>query len=326
MADLALLTATVLEDWAKDVTNVFGTRNDFFRHYRSKDKEAGNGRKGYRVVEGGRLFVETLATAVNGTFQGYDERETIDTSESEEVKEAQYAQKIVAGSINMSKLQEAQNMPAYQIHDMLETKLQIAESSMEEILGDSALSDGTTDTKLPGGLQLIIGTTAGTVGTISEAANPVIWAPVRDTSGVTAWNTSNEGMIALDTAMQNAKRGQEKVDLIVTTVSIKSLINIMVILNGQNNYNMGAGKGELGFDDIAYRKARVIDDDNVPAQRVYGVNTRHLRFAVLRKGEFKTTKMKEPIDGLYSVAQMYVFCNFTCSDRRLQFVMTGVTG
>ena len=323
MADLTLAAATILEDWAKDVTNVFGTRNDFFRHYRSKDKEAGNGRKGYRVVEGGRQFIETLATAVNGTFRGYNDRETIDTTETEEVKEAQYDQRIVAGSLNISKLQEAQNMPAYQIHDMFETKLQIAEASMEEILGDSALSDGTTDSKIPGGLQLIISTTANTVGTISEVANPTTWAPYRDSSGVTAWNTANEGMIALDLAMQNAKRGQEKVDLIVTTVAIKSLINVMTILAGTINTNMGTSKGEIGFDDIFYRRARVIDDDNVPANRIYGVNTRHLRFAVLKKGEFKTTKMKEPIDGLYSVAQMYVFCNFTCSDRRLQFVMSG---
>src|SRR3990167_9306176 len=117
MADLTLLAATVLEDWAKDITNVFGTRNDFFRHYRSKDKADLNGRKGYRVVEGGRLFVETLATAVNGTFRGYNDREAIDTTESEEVKEAQYSQTIIAGSINFSKLQEAQNLPSYQIHD-----------------------------------------------------------------------------------------------------------------------------------------------------------------------------------------------------------------
>ena len=326
MADLTLAVATLLEDWAKGVTNVFGTRNEFFRHYRYMDKKNPSGRRGYRVVEGGRLFVETLATAVNSTFRGYDDRETIDTTESEEVKEAQYSQRIIAGSINVSKLQEAQNMPAYQIHDLLETKFEIAESSMEEILGDSALSDGTTDTKLPGGLQLIIGTTAGTVGTISEAANPVTWAPYRDATGVTAWNTANEGMIALDLGMNNCKRGQEKPDLIVTTNAVSSLINVMTIVAGTLNVNMGSERGELGFDDVFYRKARVIVDDNVPVNRLYLVNTRHLRFAVLRKGEFKTTKMKEPIGGLYSVAQMYVFCNFTCSDRRLQGVLTGITG
>ena len=200
-----------------------------------------------------------------------------------------------------------------------------AEYSMEEILGDSVLSDGTTDTKLPGGLQQIIGLTAATVGTVSEAANS-FWAPQRDTTGVTAWNTSNEGLIQLDAIFELCTRGQEKPDLIVTTTAIKSLINIMTILNGTINVNMGTAQGELGFDGVRYRGARVIADDNVPAARLYLVNTRHLRFAVLRKGEFKTTKMKEPIDGLYSVAQMYVFCNLTCSARRLQGVMSAVTG
>ena len=323
MSDITLIAATVLEDWSKDVTNNITSRNAFFLHYRNQDAKRPNGRKGYRVVEGGRQFIETLFTAVNGTFRGYNDRETIDTTEGNPVKEAQYDQKIIAGSINISKLQEAQNMPAYQIHDLLEVKMEEAEYSMEEILGDSVLSDGTTDTKLPGGLQLIMGLTAGTVGTIDETLNS-FWAPIRDTSGVTAWNTSNEGLIALDAAYENCSRGQEKPDLIVTTTAVKSLINIMTISLGTINVNMGSSTGELGFDTVKYRGANVIADDNVPAQRLYLVNTRHLRFAVLRKGEFKTTKMKEPIDGLYSVAQMYVFCNLTCSARRLQGVMSAI--
>lgn len=328
-ADPTLIAATVLEDWSKDVSQNITTRNEFFEHYRKQDSKNPNGRKGYRVVEGGRQFIETLFTAVNSTFRGYADRATIDTTVGNPVKEAQYDQKIIAGSINFSKLEDAQNMPAYQIHDLLEVKMEEAEYSMEEILGDSALSDGTTDTTLPGGLRQACPTTADTVnnnfGTINSITNS-FWRPQRDTSGVTAWNTSDEGLIQLDAIYQNCTRGPEKPDLIVTTNAIKSLINIMTIKNGQNNYNMGAAKGELGFDDVFYRKARVLSDDNCPAETLYLVNTRHFRFAVLKKGEFKTTKMKEPIDGLYSVMQMYVFCNFTGSARRLLGVMTGVTG
>lgn len=328
-ADVTLIAGTVLEDWSKDVSNNISTRNDFFKHYRERDKANPNGRKSYRVVEGGRQFIETLFTAVNLTFRGYADRATILTTEGNPIKEAQYDHKIIAGSINLSKLQEAQNMPAYQIHDLLEVKMEEAEYSMEEILGDSALSDGTTDTTLPGGLQQIIPTTAATtnnnLGTINSTTNS-FWRPQIDTSGVTAWNTANEGMIALDALIQACKKNGEKIDLIVTTNAVASLINIMTITNGTINVNMGTGKGELGFDDVFYRKARVIADDNVPAQTLYAVNTRHVRFAVLRKGEFKTTKMKEPIDGLYMIMQMYVFCNFTCSDREVQGIMTVIAG
>lgn len=324
-ADVSLIAGTVLEDWSKDVSQNITTRNDFFLHYKSQDAKNPNGRKGYRVVEGGRQFIETLFTAVNSTFKGYADRATIDTTVGNPIKEAQYDQRIIAGSINLSKLEDAQNMPAYQIHDLLEVKMEEAEYSMEEILGDSALSDGTTDTTLPGGLQAAAPTTNTTYGTIDGAAN-TFWRPQRDTSGVTAWNTSNEGLIALDAIYQNCSRGPEKPDLIVTTNAIKSLINIMVILNGSNTFQMGGVKGEMGFDDIFFRKARVISDDNVPTGNLYLVNTRHFRFSVLRKGEFKTTKMKEPIDGLFMVMQMYVFCNFSCSARRLLGLMTAITG
>ena len=128
--DVTLIAGTILEDWAKDVTQNILSRNDFFLHYRDIDRRSPNGRKGLRIVEGGRQFNETLFAAVNGTFKGYDDRETIDTTVGNPIKEAQYLQKIIAGSINLSKLEDAQNMPAYQIHDLFEVKLEEAEFSV----------------------------------------------------------------------------------------------------------------------------------------------------------------------------------------------------
>lgn len=325
MADVSLIAGTVLPAWSENVTDNITSRNAYFRYLRNKDKQNPNGRKGYRVVDGGREFRETIFGSTNSTFRGYADRATIDTTASEEVKEAQFAQKIIAGTINLSKLEDAQNMPAYQIHDLLETKMQIAEASMEEILGDSTLADGTTDTTLPGGLQAVCPTTDGSYGTI-DGSLLSYWRPQRDTSGVTAWNTSNSGLIKLDALYENCTRGEEHPDLIVTTVAIKSLINIMNILRLTINTNMNTESGNIGINDTYYRDAKVLADDNVPSGNLYLVNTRHFRFSVLRKGEFKTTKMKEPIDGLYSVMQMFVFCNFTCSQRRVQGLMTAITG
>lgn len=326
MADVSLVVGTILEDWAPQIADNVTDRNEMLAYYKERDRSVGeDGRKGYRVVKGGRQFNETLYTAVNGTFQGYDDRETILTNPGNPIKEAQFAQKIIAGSINMSKLEDAQNMPDYQIHELATVKKEEAEYSLNEILGASALSDGTTDTKIPGGLQLIISTTNNTVGTIDGAAN-TFWRPNRDTSGVTAWNTSDEGLIALESIFGQCSRQSEKPDLIVTTVAIKSLIGIMQTKNHHITIADGAKKANLGYDDVYYRGAKVIADDNVPAGFLYLVNTRFLRFAVLQKGEFKMTKMKEPIDGLYEVGQLYVFCNWTCGARRLQGVMTQITG
>ena len=297
-------------------------RNEFFRHYKQVDK-ATKGRKGYVVVEGGRQFNETLFTNVNSTFGGYSDRETIRTDVGNPIKEAQYEQKIVAGSINLSKLEDAQNVPKYQIHDLAEVKKEEAEFSMTEIMGASALSDGTTDTKIPHGLQYLIPLSNGVVGSINGGTH-TFWQPQRDTTGVGAWNTSREGLLALEPLFQLCKRGPEKPDLIVTTNAVKSLINVMNVIENTVNLNAGNLTSKMGFDDVYYRGAKVIEDDNVPTGYLYLVNTRHLRFKVLRKGQFKTTKMKEPIDGLYSVQQLYVFCNFTLSAMRLQGVMTGI--
>lgn len=325
-ADISLIVGTILEDWAPEIFDDVTDRNEFFRHYKDMDKRVGpNGRKGYVVVEGGRQFNETLFTNVNGTFGGYADRAMIRTDVGNPIKEAQYDQKIVAGTINISLLEDAQNIPKYQIHDLAEVKREEAAFSMAEIMGAAALSDGTTDSLIPAGLQQIISNVANTVGTIDEAAN-AFWAPQRDTTGVGAWNTSNEGLIALDAIYGLATRGPERPDLLVALPAVVTLINIMNITTLTQNVVQTERTGRMGFNKTFYRSAEVITDDNVPANFLYGVNTRHLRFKVLRKGEFKMTKMKQPIDGLFNVKQLYVFANFTCSIRRVQFVMTGITG
>lgn len=327
MADVSLIVGTTLADWAPDIADSVSDRNAYMAYMKTKDK-SNSGKNGYRermvVVEGGTEFRETIFFSTNSTFKGYADRATIDTTVGNPIKEAQYAHKIVAGSINISKLEEAQNTTKYQIHNLTKVKKQEAEISMSEVMGASALSDGTTDTLIPGGLQYLVPITAGTVGTISGAANAQ-WNPQRDTTGVTAWNTSQEGLIALDALFEKCVRGTEKPDAIVTTVAIKSLINIMMISNLTINIESNSEMAKLGYDTIKYRGATIMADDNVPAGYLYLVNSAYTRFQVLSKGNFALTDMKQPVGGLYSLMQLYVFCNFTSGALRLNGVMTGIT-
>lgn len=297
-------------------------------YMKTKDN-ANKGKGGYRermvVVEGGTEFRETVFFNLNSTFKGYADRGTIDTTVGNTVKEAQYAHKIVAGTVNISLLEEAQNTTKYQIHNLSKVKRQEAEISMAEVMGAAALSDGSTDTLIPAGLQYLIPASNGIVGTIDGSVNSA-WRPKRDTSGVTAWNTSDEGLIALETLFETCVRGIEKPDAIVTTVEVKSLINIMQIKNHNINVDQNSDMAKLGFDTIKYRGATVMADDNVPSGYLYLVNTAYTRFQVLSKGNFKMTEMKQPVGGLYNCMQLYVFSNFTSGALRLNGLMSGITG
>jgi len=326
MADVSLIVATTLSHWAPEIADNISDRNAFMAFMKVQNKRfKQRGDERFVIVDGGDQFKETIYSNLNATFKGYADRATIETAAGNPVKEAQYAHKIVAGSINISFLEEAQNTQKYQIHNLAKTKRKEAEISMADVMGAAAVSDGVTDTLIPGGLQLLIGITAGTVGTIAESDFSG-WAPYRDTTGVTAWNTSDEGLIALDLGVENCTRGTEKPDAIVTTVRVKSLMNIMLIKNLTKNVDGSKEMAELGYDTIKYRGAEIMADDNVPTGYLYLVNTKYLRFQVLREGNFKLTKEKEPIGGLYKVMQLYVFSNFTCGERRLQGVLTAITG
>lgn len=328
MSDVSLIVGTTLADWAPDIADSVSDRNAFMAFMKTKDK-ANSSKGGYRqrmvVVEGGTEFRETVFFNLNSTFKGYADRGTIDTTVGNPIKEAQYAHKIVAGSINMSLLEEAQNTTKYQIHNLAKVKRQEAEISMAEVMGAAALSDGSTDTLIPAGLQYLVPATNGTVGTIDGSANTA-WRPVRDTTGVSAWNTSDEGLIALDGVFENCTRGTEKPDSIVTTIAVKSLMNIMMINKLQINIDVNKDMAALGYDTLKYRGATVMADDNVPTGYLYLVNTAYTRFQVLSKGNFKLTEMKQPVGGLYNVMQLYVFCNFTSGALRLNGLMTAITG
>lgn len=328
MSDVSLIVGTTLADWAPEIADSVSDRNAFMAYMKTKDK-ANEGKGGYRsrmvTVEGGSEFRETVFFNLNSTFKGYADRATIDTAVGNPIKEAQYAHKIVAGSINISLLEEAQNTTKYQIHNLAKVKKQEAEISMAEVMGAAALSDGSTDPLIPGGLQYLVPVSDGTVGTIDGAA-VTSWRPNRDTSGITAWNTSDEGLIALDALFERCTRGTEKPDAIVTTVAVKSLINIMMIKNHSIQVSQNEDMAKLGYDTIKYRGATVMADDNVPAGYLYLVNTGFTRFQVLSKGKFQMTDMKQPVGGLYNVAQLYVFCNFTSGALRLNGLMTGIAG
>ena len=326
MAEVSVIVGTTLSRWAPEIADNISDRNSFMAFMKVQNKRfASRGDERFVIVDGGQDFRETIFSNLNSTFKGYADRGLIDTAVGNPIKEARYDHKIVAGSINISFLEEAQNTQRYQIHNLAKVKRKEAEISMGEVMGAAALSDGTTDTLIPAGLVQLISLTANTVGTIAESDFSG-WAPFRDTTGVTGWNTSDEGLIALDAAFENCTRQQEKPDCIVTTVAIKSLINIMMIKNSTLNREGSAEMASMGFDTIKYRGAEIMADDNVTAGRLYLVNTKFLRFQVLREGNFKMTKEKEPVGGLYKVMQLYVFSNFTCGERRLQGVMSGITG
>ena len=326
MAEVSFIVGTTLSRWAPQIADSVSDRNAYMAFMKLQNKRfKARGDERFVIVDGGTDFRETIYFNLNSTFKGYPDRGTIDTTVGTPIKEARYAHKIVAGSINISLLEEAQNTQKFQIHNLAKSKRKEAEISMAEVMGASALSDGSTDTLIPAGLQAIISTANDSLGTI-DGGTVTQWRPQRDTSGVAAWNTTNEGLIALDAIFEQCTRGPEKPDAIVTTVPVKSLINVMMILNSTLNREGSTEMAAMGFDTIKYRGAEIMADDNVPTAQLFLVNTKFTRFQVLRQGNFRLTKQKQPVGGLFNVMQLYVFSNFTCGVRRLNGTMTAITG
>ena len=152
-----------------------------------------------KEVTGGRKFTHPLYYAINTSFRTYTPLEVIDTPVMENITRAEYDIKVVAGSLVMSTVEEAQNAgDKTKLLDYAETIKMDAENSMSEVLGDQVWKDGSAAKDFDGIQSLISITPAAAteVGGIVPSTYSY-WRNQVDTTEITTFNTSETGVKAM---------------------------------------------------------------------------------------------------------------------------------
>jgi hypothetical protein len=96
-----------------------------------------------RTVSGGRLIYEELSFAENGNGGYYSGYDTLPVSSADVITAAEYNWKQIAVPITISGLEMGQNSGKEAIIDLLEGRLNVGESTMENIVSVGLYSDGT---------------------------------------------------------------------------------------------------------------------------------------------------------------------------------------
>jgi hypothetical protein len=280
--------------------------------------------------DGGRLFEYTVEYAVNTTFRSYGELEVLDTTRIDVFDAARYEQKIYAGTVVFSDLEELRNAAAGRKFDIVKQKLKNGRSSALEGLNTMLYGDGTGNGgKDMDGLAKIISATptTGTVGGIN-AATWAFWRNKQASGAKTSVIFDNLRAAVTSVFNQCSLGGTEKVPtgLVSDRTTFEGYEGLLV--NIERLYREDAkNDGDIAFlnDAIAFKGKPWIYDENATAAQVQLVNNNYLKLSYLKGGWMKMKEPVEPANQLSRVYRVMTVGNLCASARRHLGVVTATT-
>lgn len=308
------LITTTLQNHGKEIFDAVSSNNALYYML----KQRGN----IKLVAGGRTFTHPIYWNQNTSFKSYAKLATIDTPLMDDITRAEYSVKVIAGSLVLSTLEEAMNAGNKEkLIDLARQTKEAAQISMTEVMGVQTWKNGEAANDFDG-LQHLISTTPalGTVGGINRATYNY-WRNNQTTIGG-AFNTTDFGIIGMNTVMNNTTFGTQGPKAIFTTTAVYGLYELSMTSNIRYLKTELADKG---FRHLAYATLPVVFDANCPAETMYFVDLNNLWLQLLSRGNFQVTPFENSTNQLSRIALMYVFGNLTMGSGRTQGVLTGIT-
>lgn len=240
-----------------------------------------NQRGKVRTFSGGNVILEELSFAENpnaGFYSGYD---LLPVAAADVISAAEFQIKQFAVPVVISGLEQLQNSGREAMIDLMEARINVAESTMANQLSTSIYSDGTGDGgKEVTGLDAAVAEdpTSGTYGGINRATWSFWQNGTFDanTDGGAAIS-SNNIQTYMNALWAKLVRGSDRPDLIVMDNVMWSYY--MGSLQPQQRFTDPA-TANLGFPTIKFMDADVVLDGGIggacPAKTAFFLNTKYI--------------------------------------------------
>jgi len=256
-------------------------------------KQRGN----IKTFSGGNTIFQELSFASNGNAGWYAGYETLPIAAQDVISSAEYTIKQAACPVTISGLEQLQNAGKEQIIDLLDSRVQVAEDSMANLIASGLYSDGSAASgkQIDGLLQQVVKVpTSGTVGGINRAnwgfwRNQVFAAVATGGAATTAANIQTY----FNRMWARLVRGNDRPDLIMVDNVYWGFY--MASLQAIQRFT-GTDTAKLGFVTVKFMDADVVLDGGmqinwnstgsggssgtapsaVPASQSYFLNTKYL--------------------------------------------------
>jgi hypothetical protein len=239
-----------------------------------------NERGNVKPFGGGNVILQELSFAENGNAGFYSGYDLLPVATADVISASEFNIKQLACPVVMSGLEMLQNSGQEQFIDLLEARLNVAESTMANKLAESVYSDGTGSSgKEVTGLNAAVPAdpTTGTYGGIDRATYTFWRSGLYDfsTEGVTASATTIQA--ALNSLWGSLVRGADRPDLVVLDNTYWTYY--MGSLQAQQRFT-DASTGNLGFPTLKFMDSDVVLDGGIggycPSATGFMLNTKYI--------------------------------------------------
>jgi hypothetical protein len=233
-----------------------------------------------KTVSGGTSIMQEIAFAANANAMWYSGADMLSVDAQDVLSGANYPYAQCAVPVVVNGLEKIQNSGREKILDLVESRLDVAESSMLNLLSTAVHSDGTAfGGKQMLGTALFVPTNpaTGTVGGISRVNFP-FWRSVVSAPGAGVITSANVNLYMNDVWAQLV-RNKNTPKLIVMDNGFWKLYT--AFLQERQRFT-GAETGALGFPTVKFQQADVVLDGGIggsaPANTALFLNLDYLFF------------------------------------------------
>lgn len=268
------IVATTIEKRSKKIADNVTKNNALLRRLQQRGK--------VRTFSGGRLIYEELSFAENGNAGFYSGYDVLPVNPQDVLTAAQFDIKQAACPVIISGLEQLQNAGPEQMIDLLSARIDVAESTMQNLIAGGIYSDGTGY----GGKE-ITGLNAA-VPAVPTASQTATYGGI-DRGTWEFWRSKfvdkadYTTMLADMNAMwASLVRGMDRPDLIIMdSLAWGEYVGKLQVQQRFTNMD-GGGDAGFGFPSIKFMDADVVMDGGIggfaAANSAYFLNTKYLHF------------------------------------------------
>lgn len=276
--------ATTIESRTGVVADNVTANNAFLMRARQRGRQ--------KPFSGGSVILQELSFAQNATAKYYSGAEVLDISPADVISAAQFTIKQAAVAVTINGLEMLQNAGEEQIIDLFDARMDVAESSIENLIANGIYSDGTgSQGKQITGLQAMVvqSPTSGVVGGIDRQTWSFWQNQTFDFSTEAGASASASNIqTGFNTLYARCVRGTDVPDLILVDNTFWGFY--MASLQNNQRFVGDSEMAKLGFVSVKYMNADVVLDGgiggNIPAKTAYFINTKYLFFRPHRERNF----------------------------------------
>lgn len=265
------IVATTIEKRSRKIADNVTANNALLARLKTRGKS--------RPFSGGRLIYEELSFAQNGNAGFYSGYDLLPVNAQDVISAAQFDIKQAACPIVISGLEMLQNSGPEAMIDLLTSRIDVAEATMQNLIAGSIYSDGTGyGGKEITGLNAAVplANTSGTYGGIDRASWTFWQNKIKNVANTTTL------LADMNELWSNLIRGMDRPDLIVVDATIWRAY-VAVVQDQQRFTSMeGSGSAGFGFPSIKFMDADMVLDGGIggfcPAGTGFFLNTKYLHF------------------------------------------------